>query len=133
VTPLKSHARLELSLALPNGGRLEPVDVRLIETIRASRSISGAGRALGISYRKTWCMVDALNRTFSSRVVETYPGRHEGGAEVTAFGERLVALYRSIERRSASSTAAAMAEIVASLDPDFVVEPAGEAGPAAAS
>lgn len=115
-------ARIELSLALPNGGRLEPIDIRLIETIRDLRSISGAGRSLDISYRKTWCMVDALNRIFATRVIETFPGRRDGGAEVTIFGERLVALYRSMERRSVTATAAALAEIVASVDEDYVAK-----------
>ncbi len=115
-------AGLELTLVLPNGGRLEPLDISLIEAIRDRRSISAAGRHLDISYRKTWRMVDALNRMFTTRVVETFPGRHDGGAEVTIFGERLVALYRSMERRTASSTAAAMGEIVAAIDRKF--EPA---------
>lgn len=106
-------AAIELSLLLPNGGRLEPLDFRLIETIARCRSISGAGRLLDISYRKTWRMVDALNRMFTHRVVETFPGRRDGGAEVTIFGQRLVAIYRSMERRTATSAAAAMAEIVA--------------------
>lgn len=118
---------LELTLLLPNGGRLEPADVRLVEAIGACRSISGAGRLLDISYRKTWLMVDALNRTFATRIVETFPGRRDGGAEVTPFGRRVVALYRSMERRSMSTTAAAMAELVASLDGDFSAEPAGKA------
>ena len=74
-------ANIELTLALPNSGRLEPIDIQLIETIADCRSISAAGRRLDISYRKTWRMVDALNRTFSARVVETFPGRRDGGRE----------------------------------------------------
>jgi len=115
-------AMIELTLQLPNGGRLEPVDIDLMETIRDCRSISGAGRRLDISYRKAWRMVDVLNRMFSARVVETFPGRRDGGAEVTAFGERLVALYRSMERRTASSTSAAFGEIVAAIDQSYVPE-----------
>jgi molybdate transport system regulatory protein len=114
------HAEIELSVLLPNGGRLEPIDIRLIETIRSCRSISGAGRLLDISYRKTWRMVDALNRTFSARVIETFPGRRDGGAEVTVFGERLIALFRSAERRSRTATAVTLAEMAASMDETFV-------------
>lgn len=119
--------KIELTLLLPNGGRLEPADIALIEAIRDCRSISGAGRLLDISYRKTWRMVDALNRTFSATVVETFPGRREGGAEVTIFGERLVALFRSMERATGAATAAALGEIVASLDKAFVPESDSEA------
>lgn len=123
----RRSARIELTLVLPNGGRLDPVDIQLIEVIRDCRSISGAGRLLDISYRKTWRMVDALNRTFSSRVIETFPGRREGGAEVTVFGERVVALFRSMERSTNSATAAALGELVASLDKEFVADTASEA------
>jgi hypothetical protein len=38
---------------------------------------------------------------------------------VTVFGERLVALFRAAERRSAKASAAAIGEIAASLDYSF--------------
>lgn len=120
--PRNRVTTLELALCLPNGGRLEPIDVRLIEAIRTCRSISGAGRLLDISYRKTWRMVDGLNRTFASRVIETFPGRREGGAEVTIFGARLVALFRSMERRAAKACREAADELAASCDRRFVPE-----------
>ena len=110
---------IELTVVLPNAGRILAIDVRLIETIDDCRSISGAGRRLDISYRKTWRMVDALNRMFTARVVDTFPGRRDGGAAVTPFGARLVALYRSMERRTNASTTAALAEIVAAIDKNY--------------
>ena len=88
-----------------NGGRLIAEDLVLIEAIRKRRSILAASKATGISYRKCWLMVDALNRTFETAVIATHPGRRGGGAELTAFGERVVALYRSMERRSKTATA----------------------------
>ncbi len=124
-------ARLEIAVELPNGGRLDADDVRLIETLRSCRSILGASKLIDHSYRKTWLMVDALNRSFEVRVIDTFPGRRGGGAEVTVFGERLVALYRSIERRSARAAAAAISELSAACDPDFETGARSEA-PAAA-
>ncbi|TBW35832.1 ModE family transcriptional regulator [Siculibacillus lacustris] len=129
---LPAGAGLSVAVGLPNGGRFDADDVVLIETIRATRSILGASRLCGHSYRKTWLMVDALNRTFEARVVATFPGRRGAGAEVTPFGERLVALYRSIERRSRQAAAAALAELSASADPGFVPA-ARPAAPAAAA
>lgn len=64
-------------------------------------------------------MVDALNRTFDAPVFATFPGRRGGGAELTDFGERLVALYRSMERRARSASAQGLAELNASLDPSY--------------
>jgi molybdate transport system regulatory protein len=115
----KAAGSLEITVELPNGARLDAGDVRLIETIRTCLSILGAARLTDRSYRKTWLMVDALNRSFESRVIDTFPGRRGAGAEVTAFGERLVALYRSIERRSARAAAAAIEELSAACDPSF--------------
>jgi molybdate transport system regulatory protein len=112
-------AGVELIVHFSNGGRLTAEDAALIETIRKQRSILGASRATGVSYRKCWLTVDALNRTFETPVFATYPGRRGGGAELTPFGERVLALYRSMERRSRGATARAVAELNASLDPAY--------------
>ncbi len=112
-------SEIDIVVHLSNGGRLTPEDFALIEAIRRHRSIIGAGRATGISYRKCWLMVDALNRTFESPVFATHPGRREMGSEITPFGERLVALYRSMERRSRSGAAAAMKELDGALNPGY--------------
>ena len=126
--------KIELAISFGNGGRLTPEDLLLIETIRKERSILGAARASGISYRKCWLMVDALNRTFESAVFETHPGRRGGGADITPFGERLIALYRSIERRTSTTAAAALSELEDATDPNYQKRASGaaEAAPKAA-
>jgi molybdate transport system regulatory protein len=115
----KPQAQVHVRLSFPNGGRLDEADIALIETLKRCRSILGASKLMHLSYRKTWLMTDALNRMFESKVVDTFPGRRGAGAEVTVFGERLVALFRSVERRSASGAAAAIGELTASLAWDF--------------
>ncbi|WP_036262117.1 winged helix-turn-helix domain-containing protein [Methylocapsa aurea] len=112
-------ASISIYLNLPNGGAFGPEDLALIDMIRIERSIIGASRALQLSYRKCWLSVDALNRTFESPVVATFPGRRGGGAEITQFGERLVALYRSIERHASNSAKKSLDELTASLDWSF--------------
>jgi molybdate transport system regulatory protein len=111
----QKQAQVHVRLAFPNGGSLDEADIMLIETIARCRSILGASKLMGLSYRKTWLMTDALNRTFEARVIETFPGRRGAGAEVTVFGQRLAALFRSIERRSSAAAAAAVGELTASL------------------
>lgn len=120
-------SRMDLIIRFANGGSLTPEDLALIDAIRASRSILGASRATGVSYRKCWLMVDALNRTFETPVFATFPGRRGSGAELTNFGERLVALYRSMERRSRSASAQGLTELTASLDPSYRPRASGEA------
>ncbi len=112
-----AHVAIEINL--PNGGSFGAEELALIDAIRAARSIIGASRALGFSYRKCWLSVDALNRTFESPVVATFPGRRGAGAQITAFGERLVALYRSIERHAGAAAKSSLEELTASLDWSF--------------
>lgn len=112
-------AFVSIELNLPNGGAFGPEDLELIDAIRIERSIIGASRALQLSYRKCWLSVDALNRTFESPVIATFPGRRGGGAEITQFGERLVALYRSIARHASNSAKNSLEELTASLDWSF--------------
>ena len=112
-------ASLSIELHWPNGGAFGPHELALIEMIRKERSIIGASRALGLSYRKCWLSVDMLNRCFESPVVLTYPGRRNAGAEITQFGERLAALYRSIGRHATASSKKSLEELTASLDWSF--------------
>jgi molybdate transport system regulatory protein len=112
-------AHVAIEIIFPNGGRFGPEDLMLIDAIRTVRSIIGASRTLGLSYRKCWLTADALNRTFESPVIATFPGRRGGGAEITPFGERLIALYRSIERHAAGSAKKSLEELTASLDRGF--------------
>lgn len=124
----RDAAKLSLVVAFPNGGRLSPEDMAMIAAIRRQRSILGASRATGVSYRKCWLMVDAMNRTFESPVFATFPGRRGGGAELTPFGERLVALFQSMERRAGAAAKVAVAEMTAALNPNY--EPRSSGGAA---
>lgn len=92
-------ARLFLRVDLAPNGRLGPGKIILLEEIARSGSISAAGRALGMSYRRAWLLVDELNRLFGSPVVATQlGGSHGGGAALTALGSEVVARYRALEQ-----------------------------------
>lgn len=85
---------------------LGPGKVRLLEAIRASGSISGAARALKISYRRAWLMVDALNRAFPAPLVDTVAGGVKGGgARLTELGETVLDCYRRMEAKAAKAVA----------------------------
>lgn len=105
-------ARLVLRIEFDASRALGPGKVRLLELIRDTGSISAAGRAMGMSYRRAWVLVDALNHTFAEPVVLTRPGGREGGgASLTGFGAAVVAQYRRIESAAASAAATALAEL----------------------
>jgi len=103
-----------------DGRHIGPGMIDLLETIRTERSILAAAKKMGMSYRRAWLLVDELDRSFTQRVVETYPGRRGHGTDLTPFGERLIALYRDIERRSADATKAAVEELRGSLAPEMI-------------
>ncbi|MFZ5541545.1 MAG: winged helix-turn-helix domain-containing protein [Pseudomonadota bacterium] len=101
-----------------DGGRLGPGKVELLEHIARERSIAAAARAMGMSYKRAWALVDTMNQLFREPVVTTQPGRNTAGAtEVTAFGRRVVALYRATERGAAAGAAAPIAELTAAARP----------------
>lgn len=93
--------RLSLRIDFPNGERLGPGKVRLLEAIGEHGSISAAGRSMGMSYRRAWLLVDALNGMFEDPLVGSHQGGSGGGgASLTPLGLEVVRLYRQIEREA---------------------------------
>jgi molybdate transport system regulatory protein len=90
--------RLTIRIDFSPTSSVGPGKIRLLELIAETGSISAAGRAMGMSYRRAWLLVDELNRLFKHKVATTtLGGKSGGGAALTAFGRSLVAEYRAIE------------------------------------
>jgi molybdate transport system regulatory protein len=80
---------------------LGPGKVELLEAIGRTGSISAAGRDMGMSYRRAWLLVSALNEMFGRVLVSTSPGgTGGGGAEVTEFGRAVIEAYRVADERA---------------------------------
>src|SRR5690606_36609764 len=74
-----------------------PGKADLLDAIVREGSISGAGRALGMSYRRAWLLVDAMNRCWREPLVATTPGgAAKGGARLTPLGEDILRHYKSL-------------------------------------
>lgn len=83
-----------------------PGKARLVAAIDATGSISGAARAMGMSYRRAWQLVEALNESFSQPVVLTATGgKRGGGASVTPFGRQLIRRYSAMEHKASAAIA----------------------------
>jgi molybdate transport system regulatory protein len=104
--PDRSDAgQLSLRIDLPQG-RIGPGKIALLEAIDREGSISAAGRALGMSYKRAWDLVDAMNTQLGVPVVAASTGGHRGGgATLTEAGCALVADYRAIERAAQQAAA----------------------------
>src|SRR5688572_33380998 len=93
-----------------------PGNARLVSLIAESGSISAAARKMGMSYRRAWQLVEALNKSFNEPVVLTaVGGRRGGGALVTDFGKRLVGAYQDMEAKASAAIAADLEEFSAHL------------------
>lgn len=91
----------KLRISFGEGLILGPGKVDLLEAIDRTGSISGAGRDMGMSYRRAWLLVDELNRMFAEpSVVASTGGTRGGGATLTDFGRSIAAAYRRAEQRT---------------------------------
>jgi len=99
-----SLPNLSLRIDLDTESRIGPGKILLLENIDKFGSISAAGRAMDMSYKRAWDLVDEINRVCRQAAVERQTGgRNGGGAALTPFGASLVARYRKIERDAASA------------------------------
>jgi molybdate transport system regulatory protein len=116
-------ARLTLRLDFGPGQAVGHGKIQLLEAIRDHGSIAAGGRSMGMSYRRAWLLIAALNALFAEPVIEAkHGGQHGGGAELTPFGHRVVAQYHAIE---AKASAAVTAELEALTAATATPPPAG--------
>jgi molybdate transport system regulatory protein len=111
-------ARLTLRIDLGSDQAIGPGKIRLLEAIAEAGSISQAGRALGMSYRRAWLLVADLNQCFREPVVAAQTGGSRGGgAALTRFGSKLVTHYRAIEQAAHRAGARHLRQLEAARAP----------------
>ena len=72
--------------------------IQLLENIEQCGSMNGAAKAMGMSYKKAWKLIDELNQMSDSPVViKSQGGKAGGGTALTEEGKRLVAKFRKLE------------------------------------
>lgn len=98
-----SHLRVTLSEDFYIG----PGRADLLEGIKATGSIAAAGKGMGMSYKRAWSLVQALNEGFGAPLVATSRGGSaQGGAELTAAAHEVLARYRHMQQAAGEAIAA---------------------------
>lgn len=109
-------AQLSIRIDFGPDFRIGPGKITLLEQIAALGSISAAGRAMSMSYRRAWELIDDLNTTFGKPVVDSKSGgRKGGGATLTPLGLSLISRYRAMERAADFATAAHLEALQAEI------------------
>lgn len=104
--------------------RLGRGKMELLEHIKETGSISAAGRAMDMSYRRAWLLVSDMNRMFREPVVESQRGGQKGGgAALTRFGEELLSRFRAMERAMDDALAGDLEWLETNRNPHFVASP----------
>ena len=94
--------KLKLQMVCGDHFAIGPGKALVLEAIGREGSIRAAGKALGMSYRRIWLLVDEMNRCFTGKLVETLSGGgRERGARLTETGREVLAAFRELEAESA--------------------------------
>lgn len=106
---IRPRLRVLLGTAIAIG----PGKADLLDAVARTGSISAAAREMGMSYRRAWLLVDTMNRSFKSALVEKVKGGSGGGgARVTELGLEVLNRYRAMELKAAASVADDMREFI---------------------
>lgn len=93
----RSALKIKIQIYCGSEIAMGPGKADLLDALVAHGSISSAAKALGMSYRRAWLLVDAMNRCWAGPLVEAIAGGgHERGARVTALGSEVLRLYRTM-------------------------------------
>lgn len=98
------HFKIKAQIFCGDEPAIGPGKADLLEAIDREGSISAAGRAMGLSYRRAWMLVDSMNRCWSDRLVTTTAGGGSAkGAQLTNSGRAVLENYRALERQLAEA------------------------------
>lgn len=74
--------------------------IRLLENIDQFGSINQAAKAMGMSYKKAWKLVEDMNKlTHEPLVLSEKGGKSGGGTFVTSLGKAYITKFHALESR----------------------------------
>ena len=110
----------KLQVVVEAGVRIGPGKADLLQGIKETGSISAAGRRIGMSYKRAWYLVEAMNGHFDRPLVAASKGgRSGGGARLTRLGEDVLSAFRDMEAATDKAIAPALRRLRRKLATDF--------------
>jgi len=98
--------------------------IQLLELIGQHGSIAQAAKAMGMSYKRAWYLMDEFNSMFADPLIERqHGGRGGGAAKLTPFGSDVIRHYRDMEAKALTVFAKPLASIEKHLVPDAKTNP----------
>jgi molybdate transport system regulatory protein len=104
--PAATVGLTHLRVTLSDDFYIGPGRADLLELIGETGSISEAAKRMGMSYKRAWSLVQAMNEGFGALLVEAHRGGTGQGATVTGAGRTVLARYRHMEEATRSAIAA---------------------------
>jgi len=107
--------KIQLRLLI-GGFQFGPGKADLLDLIARHGSISAAGRAMQMSYKRAWSLVEEMNQAFRAPLVTAERGgAGHGGAKVTEAGQNILNAYRRLQAQAETAGSAEIAAITAQL------------------
>jgi molybdate transport system regulatory protein len=110
---------LRMRLLRDDDVAMGPGKADLLDAIAATGSISAAARAMDMSYRRAWLLVDVMNRSFREPLVQgAAGGKQGGGAHVTEAGLQVLAAFRTMEAAALAAAEPHLGQLLKHLRSD---------------
>ena len=108
----KRQRSVRLRILLNPGTGIGPGKADLMEGIDETGSIAAAGRRIGMSYKRAWLLMNALNCDFPQPLIEASKGgKSGGGACLTPLGKEVLATFRNMEALTETAIAPELARL----------------------
>ena len=111
----KTRLRVQIKHAIAIG----PGKADVLQSVAETGSLAETGRRMGMSYQRVWSLVAAMNKDFvEPLVLKQRGGAAGGGAQLTPTGERVLAVYRAIERDAERAVAKRLPQLLGLIRPE---------------
>lgn len=113
-----------IRVSIENQGHsvLNEATADLLAAVDRTRSISAAARALSISYRYAWLLIQHANEYAGEPLIETaIGGERGGGSQLTEYGRAALDVYRQIQTKLRTAAAQSLPHVLSKITSEKTV------------